>query len=95
MALLCPVSACAVTFAGQEMLGGCVSATTLTLKEQLAAFPVLSTAVQFTLVVPEGKAVPDAGLQSTRTPGQLSVAVGFVKFTTAVVWPFGKGTVMA
>lgn len=37
--------------------------------------PELSVAVQVTLVVPTGNIDPDAGLHTTFTPGQLSVAV--------------------
>ena len=40
-----------------------------------------SVAVQVTVVVPTGKHDPDGGLQTTVTPGQLSLAVGAGKVT--------------
>ena len=46
------------------MLGGRVSLT-VTVKEQIAELPLASVAVQLTVVVPTGKAVPDDGLQTT------------------------------
>jgi hypothetical protein len=49
---------------------------------QLEVLPAASVAVQVTVVVPTGKNVPDAGEQTTVTPGQLSVAVA-VKVTMA------------
>jgi hypothetical protein len=48
---------------------------TVTLKEQLDELPAPSVAVQVTVVVPSGKADPDAGVQTVVTPEQLSVAV--------------------
>jgi len=75
-AVFSPLAACTVTFCGQVIVGGCVSARTVTVKEQLLALPVLSVAVQDTVVVPTGKAVPDAGVQKERAPGQLSEIVG-------------------
>jgi len=50
---------------------------TATLKEQVAVLLASSVAVQVTVVVPVGKLEPDAGVQSTVTPGQLSEATGF------------------
>ena len=38
--------------------------------------PDVSVAVQVTVVVPFGKQEPEGGLQTTVTPGQLSVAIG-------------------
>ena len=57
-------------FAGQVMVGGCVSLT-VTVNEQLGPAVV----VQFTVVVPTGKKDPEAGLQLTvpqlpQTPGE-------------------------
>jgi len=49
---------------------------TLTVKLQDAVFPEASVAMQVTVVVPTGKTEPEGGLQTTVTPGQLSVAVG-------------------
>lgn len=54
---------------------------TLTEKLQVAVLLDASVAVQVTVVLPIGKQVPDAGLQTTVTPGQLSLAV-VVKVTT-------------
>ncbi len=70
-------------------LPGTVSSTrqalkTETVKLHVAVFPELSVAVQVTEVVPTGKGEPDGGLQTTVTPGQLSVAVA-VKFTVALL----------
>ena len=58
------------------MDGGTVSARIVTVNVQLLALPVLSVAVQVTVVVPTGNAVPDAGVQKERTPEQLSEIVG-------------------
>ena len=57
---------------------------TETVKLQLAWLPEVSVAVQVTVVVPTGNMDPDAGLQTTVTPGQLSVAVA-EKFTVVLV----------
>jgi hypothetical protein len=65
--------------AGQVTTGISPSLTT-TVKLQLPVLPDASVAVQVTLFVPLAKTWPLIGLQSTVTPGQLSVAVG-VKFT--------------
>ena len=62
--------------AGQVIVGACVSFT-VTVNEQVAVLPPASVAVQLTGVVPFGKAEPEAGVQATVTPGQLSVAVAF------------------
>lgn len=75
------VAVTAVWFGGQAITGGCVSLT-LTVNEQLAVRPLASVAVQLTVVTPFGNAVPDGGLHTTPTPGQLSLAVG-AKVTTA------------
>ena len=56
--------------------------TTVTVNEQVAVFPDASVAIAVTVVVPFGKVDPDAGLATTATPGQLSLAVT-VKLTTA------------
>jgi hypothetical protein len=66
-----------VTFAGQVIVGACVSFT-VTVKEQLAVLPDASLTVQFTVVAPFANVEPDAGVQTgVPTPGQLSVAVAF------------------
>src|ERR1041385_8380113 len=64
------------------MFGACVSFT-VTLKEQVASGGVPFEAVQVTVVVPLGKANPEAGTQVTVGVGHPS-AVGGVKVTTAV-----------
>jgi hypothetical protein len=51
---------------------------TVTVKVQLPVLPLPSVAVQVTVVVPLGKAVPVLGEQATVGPGQLSEAVGTV-----------------
>src|SRR5207302_809379 len=53
---------------------------------QFAVLPDASVAVQVTLFVPFANKLPLIGLQSTVTPGQLSVAVG-VKLTIWLHWP--------
>jgi hypothetical protein len=71
-----------VIFAGQVMTGNSVSVTA-TMNEQVDIFPAASVAVEVTVVVPGGKRLPDAGLLTTVTPGQLSVAVGEANITVA------------
>ena len=51
---------------GQVMRGGMVSRT-VTVKLQELLLPRPSVAVQFTVVVPSGKRLPDGGLQTTVT----------------------------
>ena len=60
-------------FAGQVMLGACVSLI-VTVKEHAAVLPDESVAVQVTLLVPLLKELPEAGVQAVATPGQLSLA---------------------
>ena len=48
---------------------------TVTENEQLSLFPEASMATHFTGVVPTGNADPEAGLQTTLHPGQLSEEV--------------------
>src|SRR4029077_15702744 len=63
--------------------GFSVSVTT-TSKVLVWVLPCASVTVQITGVVPTGKREPEAGTQVTGPmPGQLSVAVGAVKVTTA------------
>ena len=54
---------------------------TATVKLQFAVLPEASVAVQVTVVTPTGKQEPAGGLQTTVTPGQLSVATGGGKVT--------------
>jgi hypothetical protein len=48
----------------------------VTVKEQVLVLPPISVAVQVTVVVPGGKKEPEAGVQTTDTPGLLSFTVG-------------------
>jgi hypothetical protein len=49
---------------------------------QVAVLPATSLAVEVTVVVPNGKVLPDAGTELIVTPGQLSLAAG-ANVTTA------------
>jgi hypothetical protein len=61
--------------AGQLTFGASLSRT-MTVKEQLPILPELSVAVQVTVVIPLGNAVPEAGVQvGVIVPSQLSLAV--------------------
>ena len=64
-----------ITFVGLESSWRQAS-NTLTVKLQVAVLPAKSVAVHVTVVVPGGNGVPDGGLQTVTTPGQLSEAVG-------------------
>ena len=57
---------------------------TVTVKLHVAVLPEASVAVQVTVVVPTGNIEPEAGLQTTVTPGQLSDAI-VVKLTVCEV----------
>ena len=50
----------------------------VTVNVQLAVLPDASVAVAVTVVVPTGNTEPEAGVETTVTPEQLSVAVGRV-----------------
>lgn len=65
------------------------------LNVQFVVLPDVSVAVQVTVFVPLGKDVPEGGLQLRVTPGQLSVAVGVEKLTTAAHWPGAVVTVIS
>jgi hypothetical protein len=81
-----PEAVFTVRFAGQVIVGFCVSFT-VTVKVQIFVLPLQSVAVLVTVVVPTGKAKPLAELLVTVTvPAQLSVAVT-VKVTLLVHWP--------
>ena len=82
--MVCPLSV---------MTGG-VTSLTVTLKVQLFVFPAASVAVAVTVVVPTGKAEPDAGLLTIVGAPQLSLPVT-VKFTTAEQVPTGALTVIS
>jgi hypothetical protein len=60
--------------AGHIAIGGSGSFT-VTLKEQVLSLPLASVALQFTVVVPFGKAEPLGGVQLMLAPEQLSLAV--------------------
>ena len=53
-----------------------------------------SVALQLTVVVPTVKLEPEAGVQVTVAPGQLSVTVGLVKVTVAAQAPVAAGTLV-
>ena len=73
------------------MVGFCVS-TTCTVKVQGADILFeASVALQLTVVVPTVKLEPEAGVQVTVAPGQLSVTVGLVKVTVAEHCPAAAG----
>src|SRR5438132_966318 len=61
--------------------------------EHEAALPAASVAVAFTVVTPFGNLLREDGLETTTTPGQLSVAVT-EKLTTAVLVPGSVSLVM-
>ena len=66
---------------------------TVTVNVQGAELPLVSVAVQLTVVMPFGNVEPDAGVQTGMiAPSQLSVAVSPVKATTAEQTP---GSVLA
>ena|ERR1051325_2314053 len=54
-------SVCWEIFGGSERTGICLSSM-VTVKEQEALFPAASVAVQFTVLVPRGKADPEGGV---------------------------------
>ncbi len=60
---------------------------TVTLKLHEAVAPPESVAVQLTVVVPNENAEPEAGVQTTVAPGQLSTTTGLGNVTIAVVLP--------
>ena len=62
----CPRSVLTVTSAGQMIDGGSVSLT-VTLNEQLLV-PQLFELVQFTVLVPTGNTLPEAGVQVPEPP---------------------------
>ncbi len=82
-----------VMFEGQVTVGACASFT-VTVNEHEPVFDDASVAVQVTMVTPTGKVDPVAGTHTTVAPGQLSEAVGVVKFTTAEHCPAVAGVAM-
>jgi hypothetical protein len=82
-----------VIFAGHVTVGDCVSST-VTANWHDAVLAEASVAVQVTVVGdPTGKKEPEGGAQTVVTPGQLSVAIGGRKVTTAPHWSGSLGTV--
>ena len=83
-------------FAGHEIEGG-TSSVTVTSNEQVAVFPEPSVAVKVTVDVPAGNALPEVGpaVWVTTGFGQLSVAMGVAKFTTASHAPGAADTEMS
>lgn len=76
MAVQTPGSVLTVTLAGQVMAGGVTSLTvTVNVQTESSAVPGALLAVQVTVVVPFGNAVPEAGTQVTVGMGHPS-AVG-------------------
>ncbi len=61
--------------AGQLMNGG-VTSLTVTVNEQLVAFPLTSVATPTTVVVPKANTDPEAGDEVTEAMAQLSDAFG-------------------
>ena len=80
-----PAAVFVTMFAGQAITGGSLSFT-LTAKLHVLVLPLVSVAVQVTVLMPLAKALPLAGVQSTVTPEQLSVAIA-AKFTIRLHWP--------
>jgi hypothetical protein len=74
-----------VIFAGQVIIGGCVSFT-VTVNVHVASGLTLFVAVQLTVVTPLLKVEPEAGTHVTVGVG-IPVAVGAGKLTTAVQTP--------
>src|SRR5689334_13858137 len=72
--------------ASETVICGASASFTTTLKVHLALLPLLSVAVQVTVVVPTGNLDPDTGTQVTLavTPGQELAGTGAAKFTTAL-----------
>ena len=77
----------AVGVAEAVIVGGVMSIL-IPLTTQVAVLPAASVAVQVTVVVPLGNAVPEGGSQTTFTgPEPLSLVVGVGNVTTAVQRP--------
>src|SRR5207302_132635 len=69
-----PVVRFVVTFAGQAMVGPCVSLI-VTVNEHPFVLPLVSNALQITVVKPLEKVEPLAGTHTWVIPGQLSLAL--------------------
>src|SRR4051812_37633392 len=89
-----------MTSIGCVTMNGGLSGETITRKQQRARRPAASTAVQWTVLVPTGKQVPEAGAQLICSiPGwfgqQRSVKLGRGNLTTAQFAPAGRQTKMS
>ena len=89
-----PASVLTLWFAGQPAITGASPSFTVTLKVHVFSLPLLSVAVQVTVVTPLLKVEPLTGLQTTDATAQLSLAVGAVQFTTAAHRPASVFCVM-
>jgi hypothetical protein len=74
------------------MIGAVVSVT-VTVNMQVLELPAASVAVLVTVVVPSGNVAPDAGVETTVTVEQSSLA-RTVKLTAAEQLPGSLGTMM-
>jgi uncharacterized protein YunC (DUF1805 family) len=77
------VLAVTVMSEGQPEISGSIRSCTITLNEQVEAFPAASFAVYVTGVVPTEKVLPGAFVVVSVPPEQLSVKIGAVQLTTA------------
>ena len=83
-----------VWLAGQPEITGASPSLTVTVKVQPALLPLVSVAVQVTVVAPLLKVEPLPGLQSTEATAQLSLAEGAGHVTTAMHSPSPEFCVM-
>ena len=81
--------------AGASATTGASTSVTVTVKVEDELLPEASVAVQVTVLTPMAKSLPEAGVQTTVTPGQLSLAAGAVKETVAVALPASVLTLMS
>jgi hypothetical protein len=64
------------TLLGHTMVGAAVSGLTVTVKVHVLRLVQASVATQFTVLVPMGNGLPEAGVQVTVTVPELSEAAG-------------------
>jgi hypothetical protein len=81
--------------AGQVITGGWLSVT-VTVNEQEVVWLLAAVTVNVLVVVPTGKAAPEArpAVCAVVWPGQLSVPTGVVYVATALHWPASLFTAM-
>jgi hypothetical protein len=91
-----PASLITFMLPGQEVNTGFSLSVTVTVNEHKLVFPAASLAVNTMLFTPIGNAEPLANpvVCTTETPGQLSLAMGAIQFTTALQSPGVFATVM-